>query len=1037
MRSKFKWILTLLVAFSMQFSFAQEKTITGVISDASGSLPGVNVVVKGTTRGASTSFDGSYSIKAKVGETLVYSFMGMNEISRVVGAENVINVSMQESAKELDAIVVTALGVKRKVDAITSTYAVVKAEELNRAANPNAVQGLIGKVSGLQINTTNSSVNSENRVVLRAPRSITGNNQALVVIDGAISSLGTFQQLPPEIISSVNIMKGSQGAALYGSDGVNGVIIVTTKKGSSEKFTVGITSAIDFTDIAYVPEQQLRYGQGWDGKHAIQENGSWGPEFDGALFPAGLPQADGSYITTPYSPTKNNLKNFFNTGVLIQNGISINGGTMETGYVSFSANRQTNEFILKNDNLKRNSFLFKAGKKIGKFSLEGNFNYITTRVKQAQSGLYTELLDTPSNISIKRFENSGNEGHWNTYNLNPYWLRDNQRELSSSSLLAAIVTLDYEVNKNISVKYLSNLRLNMTDDSAYNNAYQDKINPLFGGLDASVIGEFATETTFRRRYYGDLFVNFNYELAKNLTFTGILGNNMQDDYTKNNSAGGQNFAVPGVYNANNILSPYTATQTSLLGAALRNNSFQSRKLGVFANIDLGYKEFVFLNATARNDWSSVFKKSGNSFFYPSIGMSFIPTKAFESIKGKVLNYMKLSASYSNVGNDTAIGAYRINQLGSLGVGYPLGGQNSYVQQLVQGDFNIAPEFVATKEAAASFGFFNDRITLDASYYQSTTTDLITDVTLPSPTGFIRILKNAGNMETNGFEIDLGFTPIKSKDPRGFRWENKLNFTTYKSVVTKVSDDSKQVSLRQPFNFVGIFAEEGQEYPLIKGTTYLKDDFGRAILNAAGLPSIDPQQKILGKVNPDYILGLNTSIAYKGFRLSATMDYRTGHQFFSNAKRSLTQTGNTLETAANRTGFILPNSSFDYNGDGTIQANEANTSVVTGAAGVPSIIGYYNNFYVNSGENLVIDATAFKVREATLSYSFAKDAIQRTGLNSLTVSVNARNPINIFSKQNRNYNDPETSETTGNAGGLAFNDRYPAQSSYGFALNLTF
>ncbi len=1041
MRSKFKWIFTLLVAFTMQLSFAQEKTVKGTVTDASGPMPGVNVVVKGTQKGVSTGFDGTYAIKANVGDVLVFSFMGMNDISRTVDAAGVFNVKMQEDAKQIDAVIITAVGVKRKADAIVSTYALVKSEELNRASAPNAVQALIGKVSGLQINTTSSGVSSENRVVLRGSRSITGNNQALVVIDGAISSLATYQQIPPELVSSVNILKGSQGTAIYGSDGVNGAIIVTTKKGTGDKFTVNIKSVVDVLDIAYTPIRQLRYGQGWDGKHAIQENGSWGPEFDGSLYPTGLPQADGSYVIAPYSPIKDGLKRFFNKGTTFQNSITVSGGTQETGYVSFSANRVTTDFIVKNDQLKRNSFLLKAGKKMGKFTVDGNINYISQQVNQAESGLYDELLEGASNIPIDQFEFSGNEGHWNTYNLNPYWERDNRRQNNNQEKIAAIATFQYDFNKHITVKYLANLRLDMGSDDNYRNAYRDVTNSIYGGANASVIGEFATGNDFRRRFYGDLISNFNYDLAKNLSFAGILGLNMQDDFFKSTQVGGQNFAVPGVYNIKNILNPYTATQATLLvdnplNTQLDNRITQRRKVGVFSEMTLGYKDFLFLTATGRQDWSSVFQKSGNGFFYPSVGMSFVPTKAFEALKGKVLNYMKFVGSWSKVGNDSAVAAYRINQLSTLGTGYPFL-NNSYVQQLGQGDREIKPEFVTSKEFGANFGFFNDRLTLDASYYINTTDQLITNANIPAPSGFNTLLRNTGSLETKGFEIDLGFTPIKSQDPRGFRWDNKLNFTKYKTIISKISDDTKIVSLRQPFAFVGIVAEEGQEFPLIKGTTYLKDDYGRTIVDASGNPSIDPQQKILGKVNPDYILGLNSSVSYKGVRLSATMDYRTGHQFFADVKRKLTFTGNTIETAQNRYGFIIPNSSFDYNGNGIIEASEANSNVVTGGAGTPSIINYYNNFYTSAGDNLILDATAFKVREASLSYTFTPKMIEKTGLSALSVSINARNPINIFSKQNRNYSDPEASETTGNAGGLAFTDRYPAQNSYGFAINLTF
>jgi TonB-linked SusC/RagA family outer membrane protein len=1035
MRSKFKWIFTLLVAFTMQLTFAQEKTVKGTVSDATGPMPGVNVVVKGTQKGVSTGFDGTYAIKANVGDVLVFSFMGMNDITRTVDAAGVINVKMQEDAKQIETVVITALGVKRKNDQVIAAQTVIKTEELNRASAPNAVQALIGKVSGLQINTTNSSVAGENRVVLRAPRSITGNNQALVVIDGAISSLATFQQIPPDLIASVNVIKGAQGAALYGSDGVNGAIIVSTKKGAGDKFSVSIKSSVDISDVAYLPIRQLRYGQGWDGRHAIQENGSWGPEFDGTLFPTGLPQADGSFVVAPYSPIKNNLKAFFNKGTIIQNGITLSGGNLDSGYVNFSANRLTNDFILKGDALKRNSFLLKAGKKMGKFSVEGNINYITQSVTQAESGLYDELLEVASNIPIDAFEFSGNEGHWNTYNLNPYWERDNRRENSFDDKLALIGTLEYEFNKHFSLKYLANLRIDNIKELNYRNKYTDLTNPIYGGNNASVLANLFTSSDNNRRFYGDLLFTVNYDLAKDLNLTTIIGNNMQDNNRNLITNGGQNFAVPGVYNISNVLDP-TPFGSTLEGRAIDNRRIESRKVGVFANVDLSYKDYLFINATARNDWSSVFKKSGNSFFYPSIGASFIPTKAFAGLSNNVLNYMKVAASYSRVGNDSSVAAYAINQLSGLGIGYPFNGINSYVQAIQPTDENITPEFVSTTDATVSFGFFGDRLTLDGSIYSQKTDDLITRQTVSGSTGFVSVLRNTGNLETKGFEIDLGFTPIKYGD-RGLRWENKLNFTKYKSTVTKISDDSKTVSLRAPFNSINITADEGEEYPLIKGTTYTRDGLGRVIVDANGNPTIDTALKVLGKVNPDYILGLNSSLSYRGFKLSATMDYRTGHKFFSQTKRSLTFTGNTVESAENRSGFIFPNSSFDYNGDGAIQANEANVNVVTGGTGVPSIINYYNNFYTAAGENLILDATAFKVREASLGYTLSKDMIKNTGLSGLSFSINARNPINIFSKQNKNYADPEASETTGNAGGIAFTDRLPAQSTYGFSVNLTF
>jgi outer membrane receptor protein involved in Fe transport len=740
---------------------------------------------------------------------------------------------------------------------------------------------------------------------------------------------------------------------------------------------------------------------------------------------------------SPYSPIKDNIKKFFTNGAIYQNSIAVSGGSLDSGYANFSANRTTNDFVVKGDELKRNSFLLKAGKKMGKFSVEGNINYITQNVKQSESGLYDALLQTATNIPVERFEYSGNGSHWTTYYNNPYWLRDNRREDLRQEKIAAIVTLGYEFNKHINVSYLGNLRLDSNDDLYFRNKWVDTSCAIWGARDHSVVAEMTSVTDLRRRIYGDLLVNFDYMLTKDLSFKATLGNNIQENKFKTNAAGGQNFAVDGVYNASNVLNPYTSTSTTLDGNSLRalNATSLNRKIGVFANLDFAYGEYLFLNATARNDWSSVFAKGNNSFFYPSVGMAFVPTKAFEGLKNNVLNYVKLSANYTKVGNDSAVGAYAINQTGALGIGYPFG-SNSYVQQTAPTVPGISPEFVTTKEATVNLGFFGDRLTLDGSYYVTDTADLISQASTSAASGLSRVTANLGSLQTKGFEIDLGFTPIKSKEARGFRWDNKLNYSHYKSIITKIATGANELSLRQPYSFIGIFAEVGEEFPLIKGTTYLRDDQGRVIVDASGMPSVDPTFKKLGKATPDYILGYNTSFSYRGIKLSATMDYRTGHQFYSDVKRNLAWTGQLVESAENRGGFILPNSTYDYNGDGIYQANENNTNVVTGGTGVGSVISYYDT-YASTGENLVIDATAFKLREASLSYSFPESLISKTRLSSLVIGVNARNPLSLFSKENRNYNDPETSENTGNAAGIAFTDRYPTQSSYGFSLNLTF
>ena len=1030
MRSKFKWIFTLLLAFSMQFSFAQEKTITGVVSDQTGPLPGASVVVQGTTRGTQTDIDGRYSINASAGETLVISFVGYNEFKAVVGASNSINASLQEGIDIGEVVVTGALNIKRKANAVTSSYAVVNSETLNQANNPNAVQALVGKISGLQINNVSNGVNGGNTVVFRGARTMTGSNQALVVIDGAISSIATFSQIPPAMIENVTALKGAQGAALYGSDGVNGVIVVTTKRGSAGgKFTVNVTNSTDFSSVSYLPQKQLRYGQGWSGRHAVQENGSWGPEFDGSMQPVGLPQADGSFVTLPYVGKKDNIKEFFKTGVLYQNGVSISGGSLDEGYTMFSANRTVNDFVIQGDELKRNSFLFKAGKKMGKFTVEGNVNYITQSVRQAESDLYGQLLQTPSNVDLSRFDSGVNENHWTVYYLSPYFLRDNNREETKFEKIAGIVTLNYEINKNINIGYLANLRLTTSSGMSYRNGHDEQLTPIWGNTANNILSNYYTNTAPNRSFYGDLTVNFDYMLTDDISFRATVGNNVQDIYTKTNQVGGTNLEIPGFYNFRNVLNPDVA-------GALTNTYTQRRKMGLFANVDLGYKNFLYLNLTGRNDWSSAFAKGNDSFFYPSVGLSFVPTNAFKDLKGDILNDAKIIANFTRVGNDSGVGTYGINQLGVLGIGYPFGGQNSYVQQTQQVNAAITPEFVTTKEVGLSLGFLKNRVTLDASYYITDTKDLITNTSASAASGLFRNQTNIGEMETKGFDIDLGFAPFRSSEEGGFRWDVNVNFTKYESIIKKVSDEADQVNLRAPYDWVGVFAEVGQEFPLIKGSTFERDDQGRVIIGANGMPTIDPTLKTLGKVNPDYIVGLNTAFSYKGIRLSATMDYRKGGVFYSDVKRNYAWTGQLIESAENREGgFIMPNSSYF---DAATSSYLPNTNAIITGATPDTYISYYD-IYARTGENLVVDATAFKLRELALSYTLPKSLIDNTGIANMSIGVHGRNLFTWYPKQNRFYGDPENSEEGGaaNAGGLSFADQYPTQRQYGFSLNLTF
>jgi len=1029
MRSKFKWIFTLLVAFTMQFSFAQEKTVTGVVSDDAGTLPGASVVVKNTTRGVTTDFDGNYSIAAKQGEVLEFSFAGMKKSTVTVGAANVYNVVLQPGFVGDEIVLTGIVGVARKADAVTSTYQVVKAEEITQAANPNAVQALAGKVSGLQITTTSNGVNQSNSIVLRGNRSITGSNEALIVIDNAISSATVLQNLAPESIEAMNVIKGAQGAALYGDRGVNGVIVVTTKRGSGgDKVKIALNSSIGFENISFMPTRQERYGQGWSGQHVTYENGAWGAEFDGVVRTVGQVQADGTYFTAPYSPIDKNINNFFKTGTLLQNGISISGGSLEQGYVSVTANKQNTDFVVDGDLLDRSSFIVRGGKQIGKWTLDGNVNYITSKTETTTSNILQELLQAATNIPVEKFRNSGNEGAWTSYYRNPYWRADNERFIDRSDYMTGSATFGYEINKNIKLNYIANVRTFQNNGLNYVNEYVDNIK--LGGGDAGTSSSFSQYNSGQRDFYGDFTANFNYKLTEKIGMSATLGNNMTDRFFKRTTVGGTNLTIPGLYTIDNVENVAASTGG--------NFETRARSASFFSNVDFDYNDYLYLTLTGRYDMISelVGSTEGNKYFYPSVGLSFIPTKAFEGIKSdKGLKYAKVYANYIKVGNRSSISAFDLNNLYVGGAGYPYGNNNSFVQQTTVTDGAIKPEFQTTIEGGFNLGFLKDRLTLDFSAYKTTTTDLITSVDGSAASGVARLQTNIGKMTNKGLEIDLGFTPIakSSFNNLGLVWENRLSYSTYKAIVDEVSDQANEVALVTGAE-ASIFAVKGEEFPVIKGTAYARDDQGRVIIGANGNPERAEGLKVLGKATPDYILNYSTSFSFKGLKLSMVMDYRTGHQFYAQTKDWLSWSGHLYESALNgRTGFIFPNSSIET----APGVYTANTSTVTGGNSYSSYLSYFQDEYADIAENMVLDATALKIRELALSYGLSNDIVKRIGLSDLRFGVSARNPFVFLAKENRGYADPESSFSNGNGKGFANIGRYPTTRTLAFTLNATF
>ncbi|MDC8105383.1 SusC/RagA family TonB-linked outer membrane protein [Chryseobacterium sp. PTM-20240506] len=962
-----------------------------------------------------------------------------------------------------EVVVTGALGLKKRQDAITSANQVVNNAEITQANNPNAVQSLTGKVSGLQINTTNNSVNSTTRVVLRGPRSISGNNQALVVIDGVISTLGILQNLPPEIIDNMNIIKGMQGAALYGEKGSNGVIVVTTKKGSrSEKLQFSLTNSIDFSSVFKLPIYQKQYGQGYPGdtfdttdfggtNWTPYENSNWGPAYSSALggqtLIVGMPDANNVWKTETFSPKNNHIGKFFKTGVLIQNGLSVTAGGADS-YAFLSLNRAENDFVVERDNLKRNNFIFKAGKQLGKFRIDGNINYLDLKTSTTSSGLYGQLIQTPTNVDVRQFKNALPDASYTIYATNPYWTIENDRTDTKDRTFSGLINLEYKLNDHVSFTYAGTAVMGSTvteshlNDFAYDRLYDGTGTPIDGTHPTDygpepVVSEYYKSVASSFRYYGDLMANFNYDLTDDLNLKFNVGHNIQDTSSSITSVGGKNLQVPGWYHINNVLQPDKFYN-------LDNSKNQQRSYAWFANLDLGYKDFLYFNSTFRYEKNSVLSQnpvgpnkeklgfSNKGYPYYSFGASFIPTKAFASIKGKVLNYAKVSLSYSKVGNAGTVPVYGLDRVGVFPTGYPFNSLSSYLPATTLYNQGIQPEFLKSKEASLSLGLFNDRITFDGSVYRNDTDNLITTITTSLASGIVAFQDNIGNSRNQGFELDLGFTPFKTKD---FEWKVRGSYTTYETKILGLADGADEVALSTYGTpGVGIFAVKGENFPVIKGTKYQRDPNGNIIVNANGTPLATSTFEVLGKVNPDYILGFSTSFKFKGITLSAVADYRTGNSFVAFNKSLLGSMGSSEKTADfdRSKGYVVPNSVQLVNGQYV-----PNTTPVGNDPSYTGVNAYFTGPYRSVGEEFVVDGTALKVREIALSYDLPKSILSNTFVNSLSIGVYARNPFFIYAKDNRNYSDPETASTSGNAAGIALNGQYPSIRNFGFNLNVTF
>ncbi|MFK5879034.1 MAG: SusC/RagA family TonB-linked outer membrane protein [Flavobacteriaceae bacterium] len=1036
MKTKFNGILTLLLAFVVQITFAQSKTISGNVSDESGPLPGVSVLIKGTSTGTETDFDGNYSMTANTGDVLQFSFIGMETQEMTIGAANTMNVVMVAGAEALTEVVVVGFGIKKQKKSLAYQAETVKGEDIIQASPTRAASALAGKVAGLQINIQNNGVNPSTQIILRGLRSISQGNQALIVIDGSIASTGAFDDLNPNDIKSLNVLKGASAAALYGSNASNGAIIVETKKGSSdEKFKIGINTTATFEQVAYMPDFQTEYGTGWQGAYDNIENTNWGPRFDGQVRQIGPTFADGTFQTVPYAPVKNNLKDFYNTGSTFQNTIYASGGD-ETSQFYMSIGNQETEGIVPNDKYDRQSFRINASKKLGNITLAVNSTYMRDKTDVVGSSigsqdrpLYWFVLNTAANIPLTNYKDWQNDlfaspdGYFNGYYQNPYWAIDTNRNTDKTARLIANVSASWDIAERINfttrigINSVTGTGKNWRAPQVYTGDYTRPTN----------VTSFVTDSEFQSlTYTTDALLSGQFDLTESLTFDVILGATNTTSNFRSSSITASNLSIPDFYDVSN------GTGQPIVGV----NEETKKTYGFFADLTFGLNDYLFLHLSGRYDFTSTLAPEDNSYFYPGAGLSFVLTDAIESLKdGNILNFAKLTANYSNVYND--LPAYQINETyfqsnpnneptrSDTSYGFPFGSLNGFFLANTAVDANIKKEQITSTEFGANLGFFNNRLILDAAYFITKSTDLITRTTPSNASASTGFLTNIGELEGKGFEITVGGTIFKTDD---WRWDASVNYFSSETVVNKISEGVNEITLTSTGS-VGVFAIVGEAYPQIKATSYVRDPQGRVVVDPiSGNPKVGAL-KNLGKTTPDYILGFNSSLSYKSWTIATTMDYRTGHVYYEQGSDAMEFTGRSIASvSSNRQDFVFPNSVVETAPG--VYVENTNLPVTSGNQ------DFWTGRYNEIKENYVKDATAFKIREVSLNYSLPNKYLDNTPLSTVKVGFVARNILTVLPEQNR-FSDPEFNNTNSNAIGIGGYFQSPPTSSYGININIEF
>lgn len=1070
---------------------AQERSVSGKVTSAEdgASLPGVNVVIKGSAIGTVTDVNGNFSLSVPPESTLVFSFIGLTSVEVVVGERTIVDVQMSQDVQQLGEVVVTAAGIERQTRALGYTVANISGDKVALKSEPDALRSLQGKVPGVNILSTSGAPGSATRITIRGNKSFFGDNQPLFIVDGIpfdntyhISSNdltdgaaygGRIADLDPNNVESINILPGGAAAALYGVRAANGVVVVTTKAGSSraskKKLEVTFASGLAVEQISNLPDYQNKYGTGSRFQYA-EANGSWGPAFDrpgpgvtykadGTVVPNGtdmdyIPYWD-SYATVfpdhpdtvPYRAYPDNVKDFFRNGLVLDNSVTIRGGNersvftavasrlKQDGYMPFSEYGRTNITVGGNTELENGlsiggSMSFINGVQKGPLGGYGSANQVSASVlsRILFPGRNWDITGQPYEDPVTR----GNVFFLGDAADNPYWSARYNGLRSEVNRIAANLSAGYDLNDWLNVNYKIGI-----------NSYTDRRKEVTrkGSVGAAGIGQLITDDIYYQEIESNLLLTGTRHLSESISLKAILGMNVNQRTSENQQVralGAIAFDIDDIDNYNDV-TPF-------------GGEYERRRLlGVFGDVSLGYKDWLFLNLTGRNDWSSTLPVGKQGFFYPSVSTSFVFTDALD-MHSDILTSGKLRAAWSRIGNDAPVYSlyptYNLNfsnssgLVGSLpGNDLPFRGQPGATAGITVYDENLTPEFTNSIELGADLALFQDKLNLKMTVYDIRTTDQIAPISLADETGFNQLITNFGEMSNKGIEIGLDATPVRLSN--GFSWNLFATFTKNKNYVEALIPGVDEIVLRALYGgqVVPVLAA-GHPYGVLKGTYNVRDEEGNLLIDpATGLAIQSRDYKFLGDPNPDFLASLGTGFNYKGFTLSCLWNYRHGGDLYSSTMQFYLGRGVTRDTEDREGYFIVPGVYGDTDTHLPMLDDDGQTIPNTTTVLLNDV--YFQtaggSFSINSADEMsIFDATIIRLSEVSLGYTFPKTLLSKTPFGNASIALTGRNlwyNAPNFPKYT-NY-DPETNSFGAkNYTGLEYNS-VPSVKRYGVNLMLTF